>query len=171
MKNIGDREVVVSGKWRVGSEDWRELGTIILLDKVTKVIETNYQLLVTNYQLPTTTITLVLIGDVNIVIMRHVEFGELVDLAVRPDSVYPVGYLEVPFEVVNRGKVGSEFIATFTIFTAKTQSKMSNAKCQMPNQCQMPNDKPQITQIAQIVTNKMLKHELLSNLVSSGNGQ
>ncbi|MDI6736837.1 MAG: hypothetical protein QME42_11730, partial [bacterium] len=112
-------------------------GTISLTGGQTKVIETDYRLPITSYQLPVATITLSLTGvapgtgvspgtgDVHTVTTKQVEFGELVDLAVKADLVYPVGYLEVPFEVVNRGKMDSEFVATWTIlatgFTAQMQ--------------------------------------------------
>ncbi|MEW6609213.1 MAG: T9SS type A sorting domain-containing protein, partial [bacterium] len=152
LNNISQVDVVISHWSLVISDMHKEFATISIRGLESKVIEVNYQLPVTSYQSDYATITLVLSGNVSGTYTKQVEFGERVELEVVPELVYPVGYLEIPFEVVNRGKLDSEFPATFTIFTtftAETQRhrEMTNSKSQISNSKQIPNSKSQITQL------------------------
>jgi len=141
LLNTTNMPVKVNGRWQVG-DNWNNLGTISLNALETRLIEANYRLPITSYRLDYATITLVLSGDVAGTYTKQVEFGELVDLAVKPDLVYPVGYLEVPFEVVNRGKLDSEFTATWTISAAETQKYKES-----PQKTQIIKKDPQIHQL------------------------
>ncbi|MEW6609824.1 MAG: hypothetical protein AB1414_20670, partial [bacterium] len=115
LNNTGDAETVINGRWKIGDEEWQELGTVTILPGGIKEIALNYQFPPDNYQSGYATITLVLSGDITGTYTRQIEFGEKVDVKVEPEIVYPLGYVEVPFTITNQGKQDSEFELTFLL--------------------------------------------------------
>ncbi|MDI6734954.1 MAG: hypothetical protein QME42_01960, partial [bacterium] len=121
LKNDGKGEMVVNSKWQIGSSsNWNEFGTVTIPPGTTKRLPGQLSII------DDSAININCSGDINGNWVKYVEFGEMVDIKVMPEDVYPVGYLEVPFEVVNTGELDSEFVATWTISTAETQRALRN---------------------------------------------
>jgi len=62
-----------------------------------------------------TTYTLTLSGDTAQVLVRNIAFGEAVEAAFDPQSVYPAGHIEIPYTLTNAGQLDVEFVTAVTL--------------------------------------------------------
>jgi hypothetical protein len=111
LKNIGNQEVDIKVYGNILGDE-RSYGRFILQVGSITYIQDYFTPVV---NLRNAYIKIRLEGDIQRVYTKLFEFGERIKVNLYPKPIYPEGVVEVPFSVVNEGKISSEFELLFRL--------------------------------------------------------
>ncbi|MDI6751622.1 MAG: hypothetical protein QME07_02025 [bacterium] len=120
LKNPGDIDADIGYILRLPNQT--RIGSLTIKSKMEEKIEEIFSLLDDG------TMTFVLFGDVMATYTKFIRFGEKPVITVYSESIYPSGFVEIPFLIENKGELSSEFEVEFGLRSLESGVRIQESK-------------------------------------------